>query len=325
MMTQEKMKRAHDSPSGSRRRPRARAMRSTVRRLDFSARLTSRCLSSALATSTETTRTLKQSMTALVRLVHPDVLASTHPELSKANAEALAHLQGTLDHVRRARELPGAKVRRLTFYVRDAGAAESADDVRAVPFTLRTTGGDCRNVVRRDLGSLFASVGIEREFEWDDGDWRTTRTAEEEAEERRRRNEYAETSREYGEPEVAQAYREQTGARVSTREQSKDVHEAIKVLDPLFEGIAAVAWLRDASENADEGERKRLVMYEAIPHLVREGWNLKGETMEAIWRGERDEKILLDGLDGGSALAVLSILKHAKNLDRLYGPPPARK
>ena len=47
--------------------------------------------------------------------------------------------------------------------------------------------------------------------------------------------------------------------------------------------------------------------------------------MEAIWRGERDEKILLDGLDGGSALAVLSILKHAKNLDRLYGPPPARK
>ena len=103
------------------------------------------------------------------------------------------------------------------------------------------------------------------------------------------------------------------------------MHAAIKVLDPLFEGIAAVAWLRDASENADEGERKRLVMYEAIPHLVREGWNLKGETMEAIWRGERDEKILLDGLDGGSALAVLSILKHAKNLDRLYGPPPARK
>jgi hypothetical protein len=102
------------------------------------------------------------------------------------------------------------------------------------------------------------------------------------------------------------------------------VHEALKALDPALEGVAAVAWLRDASENADEGERKRIVMFEVIPHLVREGWNLKGETLEAIWRGERDEKVLLDGLDGGSALAVVSILKHTKNLERMYGPAPRK-
>ena len=48
------------------------------------------------------------------------------------------------------------------------------------------------------------------------------------------------------------------------------------------------------------------------------------ETLEAIWRGERDEKVLLDGLDGGSALAVVSILKHTKNLERMYGPAPRK-
>ena len=90
------------------------------------------------------------------------------------------------------------------------------------------------------------------------------------------------------------------------------------------EAIAAVAWLPDVEKDAKEGERKRIVQYEVIPHLVREGWNLKGETLEAIWRGERDEKILLDGIDGGSALAVLAILKHTKNLERMYGPAPAQ-
>lgn len=263
--------------------------------------------------------TLQRAMTALVRLVHPDVLASTHPELSRANAEALAHLQGTLDGVRKRRELPGARVRRLKFYVRDGDAG-----TRAVPFTLRTTGGDCRNVLRRDLGALFASVGIEREFEWGEGDWSTTRTKEEEEEEERRRSSHAETSRSYEEPEVAQAYREQPPQKRSTQAQTWDLTDAMKELDPLLEAIAAVAWLRDSSENADEGERKRIVQFEVIPHLVREGWNLKGETMEAIWRGERDEKILLEGLDGGSALALLAILKHAKNLERMYGPPPTR-
>ena len=90
------------------------------------------------------------------------------------------------------------------------------------------------------------------------------------------------------------------------------------------EAIAAVAWLPDVEKDAKEGDRKRFVQYEVIPHLVREGWNLKGETLEAIWRGERDEKILLDGIDGGSALAVLAILKHTKNLERMYGPAPAQ-
>jgi|TARA_B110000003_G_scaffold251606_1_gene265491 hypothetical protein len=273
------------------------------------------------ATATATP-TLRQSMTALVRLVHPDVLAATHPEHARANGDALAHLQGTLDDARGRGALPGARVRRLRFYVRDDARAEG---VRDVGFTLRTTGGDCRNVMRRDLGALFAQVGIEREFEWGEGDWGATRTETEAEDEGARGRGEGETSRSSETPEVAQAYREQTTTNAGgggTR--TRDVHEALKALDPAFEGVAAVAWLRDASENADEGERKRIVMFEVIPHLVREGWNLKGETLEAIWRGERDEKVLLDGLDGGSALAVVSILKHTKNLERMYGPAPRK-
>ena len=127
-----------------------------------------------------------------------------------------------------------------------------------------------------------------------------------------------------GEEEVAQAYREQSAGRASGTRETRDVHRALKDLDPALEAIAAVAWLPDVEKDAKEGERKRIVQYEVIPHLVREGWNLKGETLEAIWRGERDEKILLDGIDGGSALAVLAILKHTKNLERMYGPAPAQ-
>lgn len=283
-----------------------------------SSRMKTTSTSSRGGDSSATPRLLKQSMTALVRLVHPDVLAATHPDLSSANAEALAHLQGTLDGVQKRRELPGAKVRRLRFYVRDEAAGEAG--VRAVPFTLRTTGGDCRNVLRRDLGALFASVGIEREFSWGEGDWSTTRTEEEEAEEKRRRNEYAETSRSTSEPEVAQAYREPMPSNASSGRRGMDVHEALKALDPAFEAIAACAWLSD--DDADEKERKRVVMFEVIPHLVSSGWNLKGDTVEAIWRGERDEKVLLDGLDGGSALAVVSVLKWTKNLERMYGTAP---
>jgi hypothetical protein len=284
-----------------------------------SSRMKTTSTSSRGGDSSATPRLLKQSMTALVRLVHPDVLAATHPDLSSANAEALAHLQGTLDGVQKRRELPGAKVRRLRFYVRDEAAGEAG--VRAVPFTLRTTGGDCRNVLRRDLGALFASVGIEREFSWGEGDWSTTRTEEEEAEEKRRRNEYAETSRSTSEPEVAQAYREPMPSNASSSgRRGMDVHEALKALDPAFEAIAACAWLSD--DDADEKERKRVVMFEVIPHLVSSGWNLKGDTVEAIWRGERDEKVLLDGLDGGSALAVVSVLKWTKNLERMYGTAP---
>ena len=279
------------------------------------------------ATARDATPTLRQSMTALVRLVHPDVLAATHPEHARANGDALAQLQGTLDGVRKRRErLPGAGVRRLRFYVRDDARAEG---VRDVGFTLRTTGGDCRNVVRRDLGKLFEQVGIEREFAWGEGDWGATRSGGRRTEDARARERRAggsddvEVERDAGGGAGVQRtdVDERAGA---VGRATRDVREALKALDPAFEGVAAVAWLRDASENADEGERKRIVMFEVIPHLVREGWNLKGETLEAIWRGERDEKVLLDGLDGGSALAVASILKHTKNLERMYGPAPRK-
>ena len=274
------------------------------------------------ATARDATPTLRQSMTALVRLVHPDVLAATHPEHARANGDALAQLQGTLDGVRKRRErLPGAGVRRLRFYVRDDARAEG---VRDVGFTLRTTGGDCRNVVRRDLGKLFEQVGIERDFAWGEGDWSATRAEDEDEDARERERGAGEATTSSAREEVAQAYREQTSTTRGGGTRARDVREALKALDPALEGVAAVAWLRDASENADEGERKRIVMYEVIPHLVREGWNLKGETLEAIWRGERDEKVLLDGLDGGSALAVASILKHTKNLERMYGPAPRK-
>lgn len=99
----------------------------------------------------------------------------------------------------------------------------------------------------------------------------------------------------------------------------RDVYEVFKALDFAFEGVVVVAWLRDASENVDEGEWKCIVMFEVILYFVCEGWNLKGEMLEVIWCGECDEKVLLDGLDGGSALVVVFILKYMKNFECMYG------
>ena len=49
------------------------------------------------ADAMSTSSTLRARVRALVRLVHPDVLMSTHPALARANEDALARLQGTLD------------------------------------------------------------------------------------------------------------------------------------------------------------------------------------------------------------------------------------
>ena len=145
---------------------RSRARAATREASDAAAMATAR-LARALATratARDATPTLRQSMTALVRLVHPDVLAATHPEHARANGDALAQLQGTLDGVRKRRErLPGAGVRRLRFYVRDDARAEG---VRDVGFTLRTTGGDCQERGAKGSGRRcsrrWGSSGISR-------------------------------------------------------------------------------------------------------------------------------------------------------------------
>lgn len=57
---------------------------------------------------------------------------------------------------------------------------------------LRTTGGDCRNLVQRSLEGFFRDCGLPEKFEWAASDWSYSIEApptEEEREELRRREE----------------------------------------------------------------------------------------------------------------------------------------
>jgi len=73
-------------------------------------------------------------------------------------------LAGVLDSVTKSKEMPNAGFQRLKFYIRDDAAPEG---VTMVPFTLKTTGGDCRNLVARQLSQLFKDVGIAPDFRWE--------------------------------------------------------------------------------------------------------------------------------------------------------------
>ena len=116
----------------------------------------------------ETPPALKDAMRKLVRVVHPDLFASGPPGASAVNDESLKTIQGVLDAVTKSRQIPDAGIKRLRFYVKDSGTPEG---VRVVPFTFKTTGGDCRNLVKKQLSLLFSEVGIPPEFKWGADDW----------------------------------------------------------------------------------------------------------------------------------------------------------
>ena len=73
-----------------------------------------------------------------------------------------------LDSVTRDKTTPNAGIKRLKFFVHDD---ESPEGVRVVPFSFKTTGGDCRNLVARQLRDVMAKVGVPGDFRWDPGDW----------------------------------------------------------------------------------------------------------------------------------------------------------
>ena len=120
------------------------------------------------AASRATPPPLKDAMRRLVRAVHPDLFASGPVGASAVNDESLKTIQGVLDAVTKSRTIPDAGIKRLRFFVRDAEAPEG---VRVVTQNFKTTGGDCRNLVAKQLAALFAAVGVPSEFQWGEGDW----------------------------------------------------------------------------------------------------------------------------------------------------------
>jgi hypothetical protein len=266
---------------------------------------------------------LKDAMRSLVRAVHPDLFASGPAGASAVNDESLKTIQGVLDAVTKSRVIPDAGIKRLKFYVRDAAAPEG---VRVVTQNFKTTGGDCRNLVARQLKELFSAVGVAPEFRWNEGDWTHD---PESAPNARARGDVAKgwdlypAARSHADAKSAAS---SSSSRFSSdrddapRDDTKrraDLHGALKVNDKLFEAIAAVPWIPEPIGD----DRVRAINHEIVPRLEKEGWRVSRDVIERIWRGERDDASVMDGVDAASGLALSAIVRHSRNFDRAYGKP----
>ena len=253
---------------------------------------------------------LREAMKALVRKVHPDLFRSGCFPVENAaeiNDESLRTIQGVLDAVTKSRSIPHAGIRRLRFYVRDAEAPEG---VRLVAFKFKTTGGDCRNLVARQLTRLFEEVGVPSEFRWEEGDWVNDPDAAVNA------------SNRGDEPGLAGGAEGRGPTKNARGVDAKTLMGALKHNDKLFELIAAVPWIPEPEGD----DRVRAIHREVIPKLLSNGWEITANgAVDKIWAGERDEGVLLDGLDAASGLAVSAIVKHARNFERQLGAPTGKK
>ena len=337
-----------------------------------------------------TTPSLRTRMRHLAKLVHPDALGPNVPKECKDNNQsALAELNGVLDSITKEKKFPKTGVKRLKFYyigrseekrsvvakrqndeekVEDDDSDDDDDKeeeelvLRAAKFMLKTNGGDCRNVLKQSLQSLFAEVLETKgsrggghaatgsssclgDFTWEASDWANEGTKEEQErerfyEERRRQTEEYERMVEQrkGEDRMnsysgsnssgSNASQATSSSRSSEKEMKREqrrhekLQEDLKNMDPLFEGIAFVPWL---PENEAGRSRKQSVAKEVVPKLQKNGWDLKKESLKEVWRGLRDRAVLLKGLDGASAAAMHAILKHSEIAEKQLGPPTMKR
>lgn len=279
---------------------------------------------------------LRDAMRALVRKVHPDLFASGPAGASEVNDDSLKTIQGVLDAVTKSKSIPDAGIKRLRFYVRDESAPEGT---RVVPFTFKTTGGDCRNLVARQLTQLFDAVGVPSAFKWEPGDWEHNPESADNASNRgdvakgwnlypvarghetddaARLRSDAESDSEPGRSaSSASSSSSSSSARSTGAGRGGTLMGALRINDKLFEAIAAVPWIPEPQGD----DRVRAINAEIVPRLAKEGWDVSRENIERIWRGERDDASVMEGLDAASGLALSAIIRHARNFDRVYGTP----
>jgi hypothetical protein len=194
---------------------------------------------------------LRLRMKHFAKIVHPDVLGPSVPSRFKENNQnSLAELNGVLDSITKEKKFPKTGVKKLKFYYvtrerkkgiakknkEEEGEGEGEEEeeelvLREAKFTLKTNGGDCRNVLKQSLQKLFAEVletsgsagdgGSGRSFEsrgggggkklgdftWEASDWANEGT--EEHQERERFYEERERQTEEYERMVAQREREE--------------------------------------------------------------------------------------------------------------------
>ncbi|CAI5483496.1 unnamed protein product [Closterium sp. Yama58-4] len=243
-----------------------------------------------------------RSLTALLRFLN---------SLAPHNVEHPA--AGTLDltfHIRSSEEIREKKAEISSDPQKEEGgelAGVGKDGVlgklRKVQLRIRTTGGNCKDLVGRQLSAFFQDCGVPSEFVWPKGYWDllspvavTQQLAKEDA-------------------KAAAATAEVAAIQQQQKQEEKKNHPrleaALDAINGALEAIASVPW-HEALED------KKRIEDQLLTVLVADGWKV-GESVKRIWAGERDVRKLCLGLDEGSAKMVARVLGHVKGNDKEHG------
>ena len=117
---------------------------------------------------------LQTTIRRLLMKVHPDHFTH-YPKEKSINADSLSTFQSLMDDIKDGKTMPPvAKTHKLKFYLRTD--IDGKFDLRTME--LRTTGGDCRNIIKEGLGNFFQECGLPKEFEYSEMDWTYSRPEE---------------------------------------------------------------------------------------------------------------------------------------------------
>ena len=154
--------------------------------------------------------TLNATLRKFYFLVHPDLFHS-HPTQRAVNEQNMQHFLGFITAMKQTNSdqpWPLAQHTNLTFYVRrkandkintslsfiqhneqststttksntikppkrKPSPSATGGDFHVLQLTLSTNGGNCRSLVEKQLRHLFAMLGLQEEFRWDDEYWQT--------------------------------------------------------------------------------------------------------------------------------------------------------
>lgn len=220
---------------------------------------------------------LSRVMRMFVARVHPDKFVY-YPEEQQVNEESLSQLTGFMSNVSNPDEefMPAQKIA-MHFWVietvdddNDGNGTETeteTETLRKVEFALRTTGGDCKNLVQRQLEDLFRSVGIEDPtFEWDDKFWQSdTKLKPQDF------DDDDDDAKKEGKEDGETSSRNKKAPPMS-------IDEILQNLDPVLQAIAAVPWLQPNDRIAV------FVKEKAFSDLEAQGWrNLKPAATVSLW------------------------------------------
>ena len=86
-----------------------------------------------------------------------------NPAYAEANDQSFQLLNGILSTVKLSNEFPPSINQSITFYVRtkaEPSINPPTGSFTQIKLTVRTTGGDCRNILQKSFQSLFEQAGL---------------------------------------------------------------------------------------------------------------------------------------------------------------------